>query len=150
MKELFKKWDSISLIKRIVAGLIIGAVLGVALPQLTVLKILGSLFTGALKAVAPVLVFVLVMSSLASAKGEGAGNMKTVIFLYVFSTLVAAVAAVVATAIFLAVAAVQKVPAVLPVPSGRRGFPGSFPCRPPLSSPRFPSTGRHSRVLSPV
>lgn len=95
MKELFKKWDSISLIKRIVAGLIIGAVLGVVLPQLTVLKILGSLFTGALKAVAPVLVFVLVMSSLASAKGEGTGNMKTVIFLYIFSTLIAAIAAVI-------------------------------------------------------
>ena len=49
-----------------------------------------------------------------------------------------------------AVAAVPQVPAAPPVPSGRRGFPGSFPCRPPLSSPRFPSTGRHSRVLSPV
>ena len=62
MKELFKKWNEISLIKRIVTGLVIGAILGVALPNLTVLTILGSLFVGALRAVAPVLVFILVVN----------------------------------------------------------------------------------------
>ena len=95
MKELFKKWNEISLIKRIVTGLVIGAILGVALPNLTVLTILGSLFVGALRAVAPVLVFILVVSALASSKSEGGGNMKTVIILYVLSTFLAAVAAVI-------------------------------------------------------
>ncbi|MBR5468604.1 MAG: serine/threonine transporter SstT [Firmicutes bacterium] len=94
MKELFIKWNSISLIKRIVCGLIIGVILALVVPQATVVTIFGSLFTGALKAVAPVLVFVLVMSSLASSKGEGAGNMKTVLFFYLASTLIASVVAV--------------------------------------------------------
>jgi len=94
MKELFKKWNSISLIKRIVCGLIIGVILALVVPQATVVTIFGSLFTGALKAIAPVLVFVLVMSALASSKGEGAGNMKTVLFFYLASTLIASVTAV--------------------------------------------------------
>jgi len=94
MKELFKKWNSISLIKRIVVGLIIGVILALVVPQFTIVTIFGSLFTGALKAVAPVLVFVLVMSALANSKGEGAGNMKTVLFFYLASTLIASVTAV--------------------------------------------------------
>lgn len=95
MKELFSKWNSISLIKRIVTGLVIGAILGVFVHNLPIIPIFGSLFVGALRAVAPVLVFVLVMSSLASAKNDGGSNMRTVIILYVVSTLIAAVAAVI-------------------------------------------------------
>ena len=57
MKKLFETWCGISLVKRIVAGLIIGAVLGLALPQFSAIAILGSVFVGALKAVAPLLVF---------------------------------------------------------------------------------------------
>lgn len=57
MKKLFEAWCGISLVKRIVAGLIIGAILGIALPQFSAIAILGSVFVGALKAVAPLLVF---------------------------------------------------------------------------------------------
>lgn len=64
MKKLFETWCGISLVKRIVAGLIIGAILGVAVPQFSGIAILGSVFVGALKAVAPLLVFFLVISSL--------------------------------------------------------------------------------------
>ena len=56
MKKLFETWCGISLVKRIVAGLIIGAILGVAVPQFSGIAILGSVFVGALKAVAPLLV----------------------------------------------------------------------------------------------
>ena len=49
MKTLFSKWNSISLIKRIIAGLIIGVLLAVAVPQASFLSILGDLFVGALK-----------------------------------------------------------------------------------------------------
>ena len=42
MKKLFEAWCGISLVKRIVAGLIIGAVLGIALPQFSGIAILGS------------------------------------------------------------------------------------------------------------
>ena len=70
---MLKKWNSLSLVVRIGIGLIIGAILGLTLPGLTWIGVLGKLFVGALKAIAPLLVFVLVSSSLANARG---GNMK--------------------------------------------------------------------------
>ena len=91
---IIKKWNSLSLIVRICIGLVIGAVLGLTLPGLTWISVLGTLFVGALKAIAPILVFVLVASSLANAKGGNAGKFRTVIFLYLFSTLCAAIVAV--------------------------------------------------------
>ena len=91
---LIEKWKSTSLIIRILIGLILGVILGLALPELTWIGVLGSLFVGALKAVAPLLVFVLVVSSLANAKGGNMDKFRTVIFLYLFSTLCAAAVAV--------------------------------------------------------
>ena len=61
MNAIVKRWQGISLILRILVGLILGAVLGVVAPNLTILTILGDIFVGALKAVAPVLVVVLVV-----------------------------------------------------------------------------------------
>lgn len=90
MKKLFEKWCSISLILRIVVGLVIGAVFGLLLPQASIISWLGTLFVGALRAIAPVLVFVLVMSSLANSKGGAGANMRTVIVLYMASTFLAA------------------------------------------------------------
>ena len=95
--ELLRKWNSISLIWRIVIGLVIGAVLGVcsqafAWEQIMIIDLLGTLFVSALKAVAPVLVFFLVLSALANAKT--AGSMKTVILLYIVSTILSAFIAV--------------------------------------------------------
>ena len=90
MKNLISKWSSLSLITRIVIGLILGAILGIAAPKAAAIAILGDLFVGALRAVAPVLVFVLVMSSLANAKEGGARNMRTVIILYIVSTFLGA------------------------------------------------------------
>lgn len=98
MGGIVAKWNSIGLVPRIVIGLIIGALLGLAIPAdggavSGIISILGTIFVSALKAVAPVLVFFLVMSALANAKG--AGNMGTVIVLYLVSTFVAALVAVV-------------------------------------------------------
>ncbi len=100
MKKLFEKWCSLSLVLRIVIGLVLGAVLGIAVPQFTVLEWLGTLFVGALRAIAPVLVFVLVISSVAGSKGETGSNMRTVIILYIASTLIAACIATAASFIF--------------------------------------------------
>ena len=86
MQKLWNAWNGISLVKRIVAGLIVGAILGVVLPQAQVISVLGDLFVGALKALAPVLVFFLVMSSLAHHKEGKSTNMKTVILLYLLGT----------------------------------------------------------------
>ena len=91
---MLKKWNSLSLIVRISIGLVIGAVLGLVVPQWSWVAVFGTLFVGALKASAPLLVFVLVSSSLANAKGGNARKFRTVIFLYLFSTLCAAFVAV--------------------------------------------------------
>ena len=100
-KNLFKAWNQISLVKQIIIGLLIGIVLAVALPaQLSGITIFGSLFVGALKAVAPVLVFFLVMSAISQHKAGQKTNMKTIIGLYLLGTLLAALAAVIASFIF--------------------------------------------------
>lgn len=98
IKNLFSKMNSISLIKRILIGLALGVVLGVTVPGLSFVSLLGTLFVSALKAVAPVLVFFLVISALARAKS--AGSMKTVVLLYIVSTFVAAIVAVIASSLF--------------------------------------------------
>ena len=97
-KALARKYNDISLIKRIVAGLAVGAVLGIAFPNAEAVGLLGTLFVSALKAVAPVLVFFLVTSALANAKA--AGSMRTVVVLYLVSTFAAALVAVGASYLF--------------------------------------------------
>ena len=100
MKKLYEQWTSISLVKRIVVGLIIGAVLGLAAPQASGLVILGDVFVGALKGIAPLLVFFLIISSLCHAGKSHGGVIKTVIILYMFSTFLAALIAVFASRLF--------------------------------------------------
>lgn len=100
MKRMIRKWNQISLIIRIIIGLIFGMILALAVPQAIAISIFGELFVGALKAIAPILVFVLVMSSLAQA-GKGLGKrFRMVIGLYILSTFLAAVVAVFASFIF--------------------------------------------------
>ena len=104
MKALWNKWNDISLIKRILVFLIIGAILGVIFPNMdgtspiAGITILGSLFVGALKAVAPILVFFLVIAALANAHADG--SMKTIIIMYVFGTFISALVAVIASQLF--------------------------------------------------
>lgn len=98
IKKVGRAWNSISLIKRIVVGLIIGALLGVFVPGNEIVSLLGTLFVSALKGVAPILVFFLVISALANAKT--AGSMKMVVVLYIISTFIAALVAVVASFLF--------------------------------------------------
>lgn len=100
MKKIFDFYVKSPLILRIAVGLVIGTVLGLFLPELSFVTVLGEVFVGALKAIAPLLVFVLVIASLASA-GKGIGSrFRTVIILYVLSTFLAAAVAVVASFIF--------------------------------------------------
>ena len=92
--SLIKKWNSLSLILRILICLIIGAALGLTIPGATWISVFGQLFVGALKAIAPILVFVLVAASLANAKGGNASKFRMVIVLYLLSTLTAAIVSV--------------------------------------------------------
>ncbi|MBQ5417279.1 MAG: cation:dicarboxylase symporter family transporter [Bacteroidales bacterium] len=94
MKKLLQKWTQSSLILRIFCGLVLGAILGLLVPQWTGIGILGQVFVGALKAVAPILVAVLVMSSIARAKGGLGPRFRTVIILYLLTTFIAALVAV--------------------------------------------------------
>ena len=80
--SIIQKWNSISLVKRIVCGLIIGAILGLLIPQVKVIGVLGTLFVGALKAVAPILVFFLVIAALACGQEGGGRTMGRVVALY--------------------------------------------------------------------
>ena len=97
---IFKKWADSSLVVRILIGLVIGAVLGLVLPGWKWIGILGTIFVGALKAIAPVLVGILVTASVAKA-GSGVGvRFRKVIGLYLASTLTAALIATLASTVF--------------------------------------------------
>ena len=100
MKAIGKIWTGTSLIVKILIGLVLGTLFGLLLPQATFLTILGDLFVGGLKGIAPLLVFVLVISSLANATGGIGKRFTTVIALYLSSTLIAAVIAVIASFLF--------------------------------------------------
>ena len=98
--NIFQKWAQSSLVLRILIGLVIGAVLGLTLPGWTWIGILGTVFVSALKAIAPVLVAILVAASIAKAHGGLGARFRTVISLYLVSTLGAALVAVVGSSLF--------------------------------------------------
>ena len=100
MKKIFGFYTKTPLILRIAIGLVIGVCLGIWVPEAGFVTVFGDVFVGALKAIAPILVFVLVAASLAKA-GQGiGGRFKTVIFFYMLSTFLAAVVAVIGSYIF--------------------------------------------------
>lgn len=100
MKQFINVWNRTSLIKRIIIGVILGFILGMTLPKVSAIGILGDLFVGGLKAVAPLLVFVLVASALSQNEKGQKTNMSTIIGLYLVGTLAAALVAVVVNYFF--------------------------------------------------
>ncbi len=100
MGNILRKWTGMSLVVRILIGLVIGAVLGLVVPQWSGIGILGKVFVSALKAIAPVLVGVLVMSSVAKAQKGLGPRFRVVIGLYLFTTFCAALLAVSASFLF--------------------------------------------------
>ncbi|MGN0361285.1 MAG: serine/threonine transporter SstT [Bilifractor sp.] len=100
MKKAAKKYNETSLILRILCGIIVGIIFAFLLPGWTWLEILGSLFVGALKAIAPVLVFVLVSGALAQGSSKLDKRFGNVIFLYMLTTFLAAFVAVGASFLF--------------------------------------------------
>lgn len=100
MKRFISVWNRTSLIKRIIIGVILGFILGMTLPKVSAIGILGDLFVGGLKAVAPLLVFVLVASALSQNEKGQKTNMSTIIGLYLVGTLAAALVAVVVNYLF--------------------------------------------------
>ena len=101
LKSLMNKWNELSLVKRIIVGLIIGIILAVTIPQQAKpIIIFGTLFVGALKAIAPILVFFLVMSAISQHKSGHQTNMKSIIVLYLLGTFLAGLVAVIASFMF--------------------------------------------------
>ena len=100
MGNLIKRWNDISLVKRILCGLILGILLGVAIPHVTVISLLGDLFVGALKAVAPFLVLLLVIVALSHHQEGKQTNMKRIILLYLLGTFLSGCVAVAASFLF--------------------------------------------------
>ena len=104
MKKIFSRitcvWQGMNLMLRILVGIIVGTLLALAFPGFHPVAIPGILFVGALKAIAPVLVAILVVSSVARARAGIGGRFRTVIGLYMVSTLLAATLAVVASRLF--------------------------------------------------
>ncbi len=100
MTRFFKIWNRTPLIKRIAIGVVIGLFLGLLLPKLSLIGLLGQMFVGGLKAIAPLLVFVLVANALSQHEEGQKSNMSTVIGLYLVGTFSAAFVAVLVNYIF--------------------------------------------------
>lgn len=99
--SLVKKLASGSLVLQIFIAIVIGIALAVVAPEMAKsLSLLGNLFVSALKAVAPVLVFILVMASIANQKSDGDADLKPIVGLYFLGTISAAVIAVLLSFVF--------------------------------------------------
>ena len=118
MKKIIESWNRISLIKKIICGLAVGVILALAVPQLNVISLLGDLFVGALKAIAPLLVLFLVMSALASQREGKQSNIKRIISLYLLGTFLAGCVAVAASFLFPVTIALTDSTSTTAPPSG--------------------------------
>ena len=98
---LFARLAQGSLVKQILVGLVLGILLAmVSKPAAEATGLLGTLFVGALKAVAPVLVLMLVMASIANHQHGQKTNIRPILFLYLLGTFSAALTAVVFSFLF--------------------------------------------------
>ena len=100
LKAVVAKYNQTSLILRILIGLAVGSVLALVAPGAGWVGELGSLFVGALKGIAPVLVFVIVASALAQGSSKLDRRFGTVIWLYMLTTFLAAAIAVITSFMF--------------------------------------------------
>lgn len=94
MRRIINAWNKSSLIKRILIGILLGTLLGLLFPNLPGIGLLGELFVGGLKAIAPILVFFLVANAISQHRKGKTTNIKTVILLYLLGTFAAALIAV--------------------------------------------------------
>ena len=100
LRNIVKKYNDTSLILRILVGLIVGTVLALAAPGALWVAEFGNLFVGALKGIAPVLVFVIVASALAQSSAKLDRRFGTVIWLYLLTTFIAAALSVITSFLF--------------------------------------------------
>ena len=119
MHTIIKKLSEVALIKQIFVGLVIGILIAVFLPAaIPGVAILGSLFVKALKGVAPILVFFLVMNAMATKREDGNAKMKPIIVLYIIGTFFASLVAVFASFMFPSTLHLQAAQSQINPPSG--------------------------------
>lgn len=93
--NIIVQYTKTNLVFRIIGGIIIGLVLGLIAPKAEFMNYFGILFIGALKAIAPILVFILVISAISKASSGIGPKFRNVVFLYLLTTVIAACVAVV-------------------------------------------------------
>ena len=99
-RSIFQLWTKSNLMLRLLGGIILGTILALLVPNIAGISMLGTLFVGALKSIAPILVAVLVASSISRANQGLGSRFRVVIALYLVSTLMAAILSVLAIRIF--------------------------------------------------
>ena len=118
LSKVGKIYGETALIKLIAIGLVVGIILALFLPKvIPAIAVFGKLFVNALKAVAPILVFVLVMNAL-SQKSESSSTMRPIILLYVIGTFCASLVAVTASFLFPTTLSLQVADSSITPPSG--------------------------------
>ena len=117
-RDIAARYNGVALILRIIVGLIVGTILALVVPHATWIGEFGSLFVSALKAIAPILVFVLVSSALAQGSSKLDRRFGLVLWLYLFSTFMSAVVAVFASRAFPQTLALGKAAKSDVVPQG--------------------------------
>jgi serine/threonine transporter len=100
MRRFISVWNRTTLIKRIAIGVVVGLILGLLIPKVTVIGLLGEMFVGGLKAIAPLLVFALVANAISQHREGQQTNIRSIIILYLLGTLAAALMAVLSYYVF--------------------------------------------------
>lgn len=119
MTPVFRLLSRTSLVTQIIIGLAAGIALALVAPSLALdLAFLGKVFVSALKAVAPILVFVLVIASIANHQQGQQIHIRPILWLYLLSTFGAAVVAVVASMAFPSTLILNPHEATLSAPGG--------------------------------
>ena len=115
LSRIGKKYQEMALLKLIVLGLIIGIFIAVAVPTaVPAVAILGDLFVKALKGIAPILVFILVMNAMAQKNAEASASMKPIVKLYVLGTFFASLVGVSMSFLFPTTLQLQVADATIP------------------------------------
>jgi serine/threonine transporter len=119
LQKIGKKYQETALVKLIAAGLVIGIIIALTLPQaVPLVAVLGDVFVKALKGVAPILVFVLVMNAMAQKNADASISMKPIVRLYIIATFLASLVAVAMSFTFPTVLQLQTAGADVKPPSG--------------------------------
>jgi serine/threonine transporter len=120
--EASRPWQKLlqlGLVPQIIIGILLGVLVAVVSPELAKnLSLLGTLFVKALKAIAPLLVFVLVASAIANKQASDSSSIKPVLVLYLFGTFLAAVVAVLLSFMFPTTLVLTAVPEAIAAPEG--------------------------------